>query len=83
MAWIWNAMRGCLGHPARRKLAELGYLQPGATLPVDGFTAGYTGHLYPGRGASLLLDLADHLPEVSFMIAGGEPQDVARLRKRR
>jgi glycosyltransferase involved in cell wall biosynthesis len=55
-------------------------------LPVspDGwpqrFTAGYTGHLYPGRGAELLLDLAQLEPEINFILAGGEPDDVERLR---
>ena len=44
------------------------------------FTAGYTGHLYAGRGVELLLELAGLLPEVDFLLAGGEPGDVARLR---
>lgn len=44
-----------------------------------GFTAGYSGHFYPGRGADLLLELAARLPGVSFLLVGGEPQDVARL----
>ena len=44
------------------------------------FTAGYTGHLYAGRGVELLLDLAGLLPEVDFLLAGGEPGDVAHLR---
>jgi len=44
-----------------------------------GFTAGYTGHFYPGRGAMMLLDLAARLPLVTFMLVGGEPQDVNRL----
>ena len=48
-------------------------------IPIDNFTAGYTGHLYPGRGSALLLDLAQRLPTITFLIAGGEPQDVARL----
>jgi glycosyltransferase involved in cell wall biosynthesis len=43
------------------------------------FTAGYTGHLYAGRGASLILELAKCLPEVNFLIAGGEPGQVERL----
>ena len=46
-----------------------------------GFTAGYSGHFYPGRGVELLLELAARLPQVSFILVGGEPQDVARLRK--
>ncbi|MFM8320795.1 MAG: glycosyltransferase [Chloroflexota bacterium] len=57
---------------ARRALALPG-------LPPDRFTAGYTGHLYPGRGADLLLELAARLPEMSFLVVGGEPVDVQRL----
>ncbi len=61
---------------ARRTLS-----QPPHSLPisVERFTAGYTGHLYPGRGSQLLLALATRLPEITFLIAGGETQDVARL----
>lgn len=44
------------------------------------FTAGYTGHLYPGRGIELLLALAQRLPDVTFLLAGGSPEDVARLK---
>jgi glycosyltransferase involved in cell wall biosynthesis len=44
------------------------------------FTAGYTGHLYPGRGAELLLEIAALEPEIHFLLAGGEPEDVERLR---
>ncbi len=49
-------------------------------LAENEFVAGYSGHFYPGRGVRLLLDLAERLPEVSFLLLGGEPQDVARLR---
>lgn len=45
------------------------------------FTAGYTGHLYPGRGTQLLVELAARLPEINFLIAGGEPSDVQKLRQ--
>ncbi|MBW8011843.1 MAG: glycosyltransferase family 4 protein [Chloroflexi bacterium] len=45
----------------------------------DRFTAGYTGHLYAGRGISLLLSAAGRLPEISFLLVGGEPEDVARV----
>lgn len=43
------------------------------------FVAGYTGHLYTGRGTDVILGMASHLPEVSFLIVGGEPQDVKRV----
>lgn len=61
---------------ARRRLAE----EIGVQLPVDGFVAGFTGHLYPGRGRELLLDLAARLPTFTFLVVGGEPDDVAELR---
>lgn len=44
------------------------------------FTAGYTGHLYPGRGAELLLEIAALEPDIHFLLAGGEPGEVERLR---
>jgi glycosyltransferase involved in cell wall biosynthesis len=42
----------------------------------DGFTIGYTGHLYAGRGISLLLELARKLPAINFLFVGGRPEDV-------
>ncbi|KAA3646657.1 MAG: glycosyltransferase [Chloroflexi bacterium] len=48
---------------------------------AEGFTAGYTGHLYKGRGAELLLDMAEGLPDVNFLLVGGEPADVERVRE--
>jgi len=49
-------------------------------LPPLRFTAGYTGHLYPGRGSGLLLELARRLPGVTFLLVGGEPDGVEKLR---
>jgi glycosyltransferase involved in cell wall biosynthesis len=49
---------------------------------ADGFTIGYTGHLYTGRGISLLLELARRLPSMNFLFVGGRPEDVnARQRQ--
>lgn len=42
----------------------------------EGFTAGYTGHFYAGRGMELMLRLASALPEMKFLWVGGEPADV-------
>ena len=39
--------------------------------------AGYTGHLYPGRGMGLLLELAKRHPQVQFVWIGGREGDVA------
>lgn len=59
---------------ARRMLAErIPSLKP------EAFTVGYTGHLYPGRGCELLADLARRLPEIQFLIVGGEATHVERL----
>jgi glycosyltransferase involved in cell wall biosynthesis len=46
---------------------------------VERFTLGYTGHLYPGRGRELLLELAKKLPQVSFLVVGGERQDISNF----
>lgn len=47
----------------------------------DKFTAGYTGHLYPGRGINLLLDIAERLKDMNFILVGGESSDVQRVRE--
>jgi glycosyltransferase involved in cell wall biosynthesis len=48
-------------------------------FPIERFTAGYTGHLYAGRGLSLILALAESLPEINFLIIGGESEDADQL----
>jgi glycosyltransferase involved in cell wall biosynthesis len=49
---------------------------------TEGFVAGYTGHLYRGRGIDLIFAVAERLPDVIFLVAGGEPQDVDQLREK-
>jgi glycosyltransferase involved in cell wall biosynthesis len=44
-------------------------------------TAGYTGHLYPGRGMNLLMELAMRFPQISFLWVGGQPADVNKWRE--
>jgi glycosyltransferase involved in cell wall biosynthesis len=39
-------------------------------------TVGYTGHLYPGRGMSLLAELARCFPGINFLWVGGRQQEV-------
>ncbi len=48
----------------------------------DALTVGYTGHLYPGRGTALLVELAQRFPRVRFLWVGGRPQDVVEWRSR-
>ncbi len=40
----------------------------------DGLTVGFTGHVYPGRGADLLFELAKQMPQVNFLWVGGTPE---------
>jgi glycosyltransferase involved in cell wall biosynthesis len=61
---------------ARQRLVEADHDLP---LQPRQFTAGYTGHLYAGRGVDLILQMAVHLPEVTFLLVGGEPDEVQRL----
>jgi glycosyltransferase involved in cell wall biosynthesis len=51
-------------------------------MPSESFVAGYTGHLYPGRGIDLIIDLAGRLPSVIFLVVGGTDEDVQKYRKR-
>jgi glycosyltransferase involved in cell wall biosynthesis len=69
---------------ARRVIAPA--LQPvlGSTGPgfeSDRFTVGYAGHLYPGRGVELIIELAARMPDFNFLLMGGEPQEVVRYRQ--
>jgi glycosyltransferase involved in cell wall biosynthesis len=66
---------------ARQQLYQ-SLLTRGIHLQPERFTAGYTGHLYPGRGVENLLALAEKLPEINFLIVGGEPNDIERLQSR-
>lgn len=62
--------------PAQREArARLG-------LAADARVVVYTGGLLEWKGADLLVDAARELADVQFVIAGGMPQDVERLRAR-
>ena len=63
-------------HEARLSLQATSIPQ----LPVQNFTVGYTGHLYEGRGISLILDIAQHLPEFTFLLVGGDPPKVEEVK---
>ena len=45
-------------------------------------TVGFTGHIYPGRGADLLFELAKKMPQVNFLWVGGTPELVEFWRKK-
>ena len=51
------------------------------SLPA-GFTAGYSGHFYAGRGLQLMLEMAKQLSAIQFLWVGGEAADVAEWRAR-
>src|SRR5690606_38086332 len=53
------------------------------TLPGNNLTkVGYIGHLYPGKGGELIVDLSTKMPQVDFHIVGGREQDILRLKNR-
>lgn len=43
---------------------------------ISRFTIGYSGHLYPGRGVDMILEMASRLPDLSFWVVGGDSQAV-------
>jgi len=59
-------------------LTNTGHTILARSIASPGFIAGYTGHLYPGRGMDLLQSLAVKLPEVTFLMVGGEPAQVEK-----
>lgn len=59
---------------ARRALSNKLKINP------DVFTAGYSGHLYKGRGISQILNMASRIPGINFLLIGGEQKDVERVR---
>jgi len=45
-------------------------------------TVGFTGHIYPGRGAELLFELARRFPETNFLWVGGNPETIESWREK-
>ena len=43
---------------------------------------GYVGHLYPGKGVEVVIELARRLPEMDFHVVGGTDSDLAAMRSR-
>ena len=43
----------------------------------EGFTVGYSGHFYPGRGMALLTRIAAGMPHIRFLWMGGQEVDIA------
>ena len=52
-------------------------------LPIqeESFVAGYTGHLYPGRGVEMMLAMAQTTPQITYLLVGGEKSACARLKE--
>lgn len=48
----------------------------------QGLTVGFTGHIYAGRGADLLFELAKQMPQVNFLWVGGTPELVEGWRNK-
>ena len=60
--------------------AEAG-LRPGPAAAHDGpLQVGYFGHLYPGKGMEMIAALAPLIPDVRFVVFGGNEEDIARWR---
>ncbi|NYS26563.1 glycosyltransferase family 4 protein [Rhodobacteraceae bacterium 2376] len=46
-----------------------------ALPPSDKFRIGYLGHLYPGKGMEVVSELAAIMPEMDFVVVGGNQGD--------
>lgn len=63
------------------RILESQHLAAGSTFSTEQITMGYTGHLYPGRGVNLILEIAARIPSANFLIVGGEQSDVHKLQE--
>jgi glycosyltransferase involved in cell wall biosynthesis len=50
-------------------------------MPTAHFTVGYSGHFYAGRGIALILAVASRTPEFTFLLIGGDPESITRVRQ--
>lgn len=46
------------------------------------FKAGYFGHLYPGRGLDVIIEVAKNMNDIDFVIVGGTDKEVAEWKER-
>lgn len=60
--------------------AALLAVNPAWDFSPEDKVVGYCGHLYAGRGVEMLVECASRRPEWKFLIVGGLPDDIARLR---
>ena len=57
--------------------ANLYDLDQRVLLPgYNNFKIGYLGHLYKGRGVEIIIKCAEELPNLDFIIIGGEDEDI-------
>lgn len=63
-------------------IPEIGEARQKLEIKIDGVIAGYSGHLYPGKGIEVVLMLAKMCPEINFLIVGGQPDDVATIKRK-
>lgn len=49
-------------------------------IPSDDFVVVYAGSMYAGRGIELLIEIGKQLPDISFLLLGGESAQVDQFR---
>lgn len=63
--------------PSNTDLVTRAAARQAINIPAARFVAVYVGHLYAGRGIELIVDLAQRLSDVHFMVVGGAEADIA------
>lgn len=74
------APSGMVRMPPAERAGALSRLFPALGIS-PGPVCGYFGHLYPGRGIEIIIEMACKAPEAGFLVVGGNPDDVARIRE--
>lgn len=73
------APSGMIRLPPAERASTLSRLFPALGIS-PGPVCGYFGHLYPGRGIEIIIEMARKAPEMGFLVVGGNPDDIERVR---
>lgn len=82
--WLERRVELVVAHDGADPLPESIHLEVPAAFrqASERLRVGYVGSLYPGKGAEVVVRLAEHLPDMEFHLIGGTPDEVAYWKAR-
>jgi len=81
--WLLDQVEVLVAHDGADPIAKGIDPEPINLKGRDGaLQVGYVGHLYPGKGAEIVLQTAEQMPEVDFHLVGGTEEDICFWKSR-